>query len=317
MKVFQEKSGNLIEFKGLSGKKDFDYESEIQKLIENNLTTVFPNLEFLSTEYRIENLRPDSVAFDNDSRSFIIIEYKNVKHKGVIDQGMSYYQLIQEKKENFILLYQKIKGKLLLIDDINWDETKIIFIAPLFSEHQKRANMSSALPIELHEIKKYENNIITLNRLEGGKKSLNGNIKNKSEKKLSITLDEYDIDDFMDGKYGMQTKPTPEFRKLYKKIIDMISELFDDLEFKQRKQYGGFYSIQTGQSICTFDPSYKTKINFYYSTNKKELLPLNDFILDKSGGHYGMGMHGSEIKNEEDIKKAISYVKIVYDEKIS
>ena len=76
MKVFQEKSGNLVEFKGLTGKKDFDYENEIQKLIENNLNTVFPNLEFLTTEYRIENLRPDSVAFDIESNAFVIIEYK-------------------------------------------------------------------------------------------------------------------------------------------------------------------------------------------------------------------------------------------------
>ena len=317
MKVFQEKSGNLVEFKGLTGKKDFDYENEIQKLIENNLNTVFPNLEFLTTEYRIENLRPDSVAFDIESNAFVIIEYKNVKHRGVLDQGMSYYQLLQEKKENFVLLYQKIKGKLITVDDINWDETKIIFISPIFDEHQRRANMSSALPIELYEIKKYENDIITLNRLDSGSKSSGTKINNKPDRKMSITLDEYDMDDFMDGKYGMVTKPTPEFRKLYKKMIDMILDSFDNLEFKQKKKYGGIYSVQDGQSICTFDPSFKTKIMFYYSTTKKDLIPLNDFILDKSKGHYGLGIIGSEIKNEEDVKKAISYVKIIYDSKIS
>ena len=33
MRVYQDKSGKLIEFKGISG-KNFDYEKEIQKLIE-------------------------------------------------------------------------------------------------------------------------------------------------------------------------------------------------------------------------------------------------------------------------------------------
>ena len=317
MKVFQEKSGNLIEFKGISGKKDFDYEKQIQKLIENNLSSVFPSLEFITTEYRIDNLRPDSIAFDTETKAFVIIEYKNVKHRGVLDQGMSYYQLLQEKKENFILLYQKIKGKLVSVDDVNWDETRIIFISPIFDEHQRRANLSSSLPIELYEIKKYENDIITLNRLESGSQlplSKNGS---KPERKMSITLDEYDIDDYMNGKYGMKTTPPPEFKKLYKKMIDIISNSFENVEFKQKKKYGGFYSSQEGQSICTFDPSYRSKIMLYYSTTKKDLIPLSDFVLDKSKGHYGLGIIGSEIRNEEDVQRALPYIKIIYSDKIS
>ena len=82
MRVYQDKSGKLIEFKGISG-KNFDYEKEIQKLIENNLSIVFPGLEFITTEYRIDNLRPDSVAYDMERKAFVIIEYKNVKYKGV------------------------------------------------------------------------------------------------------------------------------------------------------------------------------------------------------------------------------------------
>ena len=40
MKVFQEKSGNLIEFKGISGKKDFDYEKQIQKLMNKMIRSL-------------------------------------------------------------------------------------------------------------------------------------------------------------------------------------------------------------------------------------------------------------------------------------
>ena len=317
MKVFQEKSGKLIEFKGLGGKKDFDYEKEIQKLIENNLNNVFPNLEFITTEYRIDNLRPDSIAFDMDKNAFVIIEYKNVKHRGVLDQGMSYYQLLQDKKENFVLLYQKHKGKLIKVEEINWDETKVIFVSPIFDEHQRRANLSSELPIELYEIKKYENDIITLNRLESGTRSLLRKNGGKSERKMIVAFDEYDIDDYMNGKYGMVTKPDSEFKNLYKKMIDVILNEFEGVEFKQKKKYGGFYLSEDGQSICTMDPSYRSKIMLYYSTTKKDLVSLSDFVLDKSKGHYGLGDIGSEIKNEDDIKKALPIIRIVYSDKIS
>ena len=117
MKVFQIKNGKLTEFNETGRKKADDNEKLIQSMIEKNLSTVFPSLDFLTTEYTIDNLRPDSIAFDNDSKSFVIIEYKNVKHKGVVDQGMSYYKLLQEKKENFVLLYHKIRGKVLDVSE--------------------------------------------------------------------------------------------------------------------------------------------------------------------------------------------------------
>jgi len=316
MKVFQEKSGNLIEFKGISGKKDFDYEKQIQKLIENNLSSVFPSLEFITTEYRIDNLRPDSIAFDTETKAFVIIEYKNVKHRGVLDQGMSYYQLLQEKKENFILLYQKIKGKLVSVDDINWDETRIIFISPIFDEHQRRANLSSSLPIELYEIKKYENDIITLNRLESGSKSSVSKNGSKAERKMSISLDEYDIDDYLNGKYNRSCEGTEEIKKLYKKMLDIISNSFENLEFRQKKLYGGFYSTQDGSSVCTFVTN-KGKLSLYYSTTKKDLIPLSDFVRDESRGHWGLGNFGSVILNENDIKKALPIIEIVYSDKNS
>ena len=316
MKVFQEKSGNLIEFKGISGKKDFDYEKQIQKLIENNLSSVFPSLEFITTEYRIDNLRPDSIAFDTETKAFVIIEYKNVKHRGVLDQGMSYYQLLKEKKENFILLYQKIKGKLVSVDDVNWDETRIIFISPIFDEHQRRANLSSSLPIELYEIKKYENDIITLNRLESGSKSSVSKNGSKAERKMSISLDEYDIDDYLNGKYHSSCKAAEEINAVYKKMLDIISDSFENLEFKQKKFYGGFYSSQDGQSICTF-VTRRNKINFYYATRKKGLIPLSDFVHDAPENHWGLGIFVSDIMNEDDIKKALPIIEIVYSDKIS
>jgi hypothetical protein len=47
----------------------------MQKLTENNLDSIF-GLEFIATEFQLHNLRIDTLAFDNETNSFVIIEYK-------------------------------------------------------------------------------------------------------------------------------------------------------------------------------------------------------------------------------------------------
>jgi hypothetical protein len=144
----------------------FDNERLVQQLLEENLGQVFPGLEFVKKEYQIEVLRPDTIAFDQEKKSFVIIEYKNLTNKSVIDQGISYYQQLQEHREAFILLYNKERGKLYDIDNIEWDETRVIFIAPSFTTYQTKSSRFAGLPIELYEIREYEGRILTLNRIE-------------------------------------------------------------------------------------------------------------------------------------------------------
>lgn len=244
MKVFQTKNNTIIELHETSGKKADENEKLIQTLIENNLTTIFPSLEFLTTEYQIDNLRPDSIAFDNDRNSFVIIEYKNVKHKGVVDQGMSYYKLLQEKKENFVLLYHKIKGIVLDAEnDVNWDETRVIFISPEFTEHQKRASQSISLPIELYEISKFDEGITLLDKI-GGEKEIS--VKGKSRTSF-VKMDEYSEEDYLAGKYHRMT-PTEDTLNMYMTLKNKILETFPDTEVKQKKLYVGFYSKENVRS---------------------------------------------------------------------
>jgi len=312
LKVFQLKNDKLSELKELGSKKADENEKLIQNLIEHNLCTVFPSLEFLTTEYQIDNLRPDSIAFDNDRNSFVIIEYKNVKHKGVVDQGMSYYKLLQEKKENFVLLYHKIKGKVLDTDkDVNWDETRVIFISPEFTEHQKRASQSVSLPIELYTISKFENGLVLLDKIEEKIDST----KERTKSTSIIRLDEYSEDDYLEGKYGTQV-PNEQIKKLFFKLKHKILDIFSEIENKQKKKYAGFYSKKDGSAICTVEVK-KSLLNLCYSTTKKGVIPIDSFVKDYSGkGHWGLGDYMSEIKNDSDIEKAIPLIEKVYNMKV-
>jgi predicted transport protein len=312
MKVFQIKNDKLTEFSETGGRKVDDNEKLIQSMIEKNLSTVFPSLDFLTTEYMIDNLRPDSIAFDNDSKSFVIIEYKNVKHKGVVDQGMSYYKLLQEKKENFVLLYHKIRGKVLDAEkDVNWDETRVIFISPEFTEHQKRASQSVSLPIELYTIAKFENGIILLDKIENKN---NFSSKEKTKSTSIIRLSEYSEEDYLDGKYGTQA-PNESTKSLFYKFKNRILDTFS-VESKQKKKYVGFYSKKDGSAVCTIEVS-KTKLRLCYSTTKKGIVPVDSFVKDYSlKGHWGIGHYLSEITNESDIQKAMPLIEKVYNFKV-
>ena len=53
----------------------FKLEKDIQSLVEKNTETIF-HLEFIETEFKVENYRIDTLCFDEENNSFVIIEYK-------------------------------------------------------------------------------------------------------------------------------------------------------------------------------------------------------------------------------------------------
>ena len=73
----------------------FNLEKDIQEIVENNSEELF-QLEFVSSEFSAQNFRLDSVCFDNETNSFVIIEYKKSKKFSVIDQGFTYLVQVQE-----------------------------------------------------------------------------------------------------------------------------------------------------------------------------------------------------------------------------
>ena len=59
-------------------KVEFKYERDLQKLTEDNLEELF-GLKFVATEFQLDNLRIDTLAFNEQTKSFVIIEYKRGK----------------------------------------------------------------------------------------------------------------------------------------------------------------------------------------------------------------------------------------------
>ena len=141
--------------------KEFKLEKDIQNIIEKNLNEIF-NLQFVKSELSIKNFRVDTLGFDKENKSFVIIEYKRGSNYSVIDQGYTYMSLLLNNKSDFILEYNELCGGTLKRDDIDWTQSKVIFVSPQFTEYQKHSINFKDVPFELWEINRYENDLIGL-----------------------------------------------------------------------------------------------------------------------------------------------------------
>ena len=161
MDLYKIKDNQLDSLK----RESYELEKDIQSLVEKNVEEVF-DIEFVKSEMSIDSFRLDSLCFDNNSNSFVIIEYKKGKNFSVIDQGYSYLSLMLNNKSEFILEYNESMGKTLKREDVDWSQSRIIFISPSFTHYQKNSVNFKDVPFELWEIKKFSNDIVGFNQLK-------------------------------------------------------------------------------------------------------------------------------------------------------
>jgi len=140
----------------------FKLERDIQTLIEDNCREIF-NLKFVKTEFTIQKYRIDSLCFDEESNSFVIIEYKKTHSYSVIDQGFSYLSTMLNNKADFVLEFNESTGDKLKRDEVDWSQSRVIFVSPSFNSYQKDSVNFRDMPFELWEIKQYQNELIRLN----------------------------------------------------------------------------------------------------------------------------------------------------------
>ena len=98
--------------------KPFNLEKDIQSVVEQNTQELF-NIDFVTSEFSLGDFRIDSLCYDDENKSFVIIEYKKGKSYSVIDQGYSYLSLMLNNKSDFILEYNENKKNSLKRGDVD------------------------------------------------------------------------------------------------------------------------------------------------------------------------------------------------------
>ncbi len=271
MDLYNLKSKKLSQIES----KSFNIEKDIQSIVEENTQELF-NLDFVSSEFSLNEFRIDTLCYDEENNSFVIVEYKKGKSYSVIDQGYSYLSIMLNNKSDFILEYNENKKNNLKRKDVDWSSSKVIFLSPSFNTYQKNSVNFRDVPFELWEIKKYTNNMISLNQhqpsskesiqeLEGTKDSV---IKDVGKEVKVVSEDEL----FVGKKEGLHDL----YLEMKEKILD-----WDDLKLTNNDRY---VRVIRGKKIKFYIHVQKdnlrinflSRIDFMGNVKSKK----NKFILD-------------------------------------
>ncbi len=297
MAIFQiGKADNLEVIK----ENPFKLEKDIQSLTEKNLSIIF-GLECVKSECALNNFRLDTLAFDNDSKAFVIIEYKRDKNFSVIDQGYAYLSLLLNNKADFILEYnENLKGTLKR-DDIEWSQSRVLFVAPSFTTYQKEAINFKDLPIELWEVKRYNNQTVNYNQIKtpGSQES----IKTISREDDTVDKVTKEIKVYTESEHLI--KGSELTRELYETLKNAILNL-DDLELKPKKKYIGFIANSNVVDVHIQKKTLKMWINLHkgFLDDPKKLARDVSEI-----GHWGNGDYEILMTSEDEIDYILTLIK--------
>lgn len=259
MPLFKKSKSKLIKIK----EKGIPNEKDIQKVTEENLNEIF-GLEYISSEFTVGNLRIDTLCFNPENNSFVIIEYKKDRSFSVIDQGFAYLAIMLNNKAEFLLEYnESVKSKHLNRADIDWSQSRVIFISPFFTAHQKASINFKNLPIELWEINYYEDNLIEYEKIEPLESSekIETITGDKFIKEVAREIKTYDLDWHL-------KRGSDKTRKLFYSLRDKIFEL-GEIKEKYLQFYVGYRINEGNINFCA--------IHFY-----KAKLGLSIIIPDKN-----------------------------------
>ena len=221
--------------------KPFTLEKEIQNIVESNTEEIF-NLRFVSSEFSLDGLRFDSICFDEETKSFVIIEYKKDSSFSIIDQGFAYLSTMLNHKADLILEYNETTGKILKKNEVDWNQPRIIFISPSFTTHQKISTNLKDIPFELWEIKRFEDDLVSLNKIiTSSKESVKG-ISSNSITKGADEIKTYETSDLL-------SRSSQKIKDLWEKISQRISK-FDQDTFLSTTQGYIRFSFNDANTIC-------------------------------------------------------------------
>ena len=267
-------------------------------------------LQFITSEFPISEFRLDTLAYNPETNAFVIIEYKNTKNFSVIDQGYSYLSTLLNNKADFVLKYNQHfdmnKGK----NDFDFSQTRVIFISPHFTNFQLKSVEFSDIPFDLFEVSKYDNDIIsyekvnktnssasikTFNKVSSTKSSVNKEIKVWSEENI------------------IKNKPD-EIIDVYRELKERISLEFDECEIFYTKLYFGF---KVNKKIFVTGELVKSYLKLWININNSELKDYNNLARDvRNLGHHGVGTFEVNITLDNDLNYIMSLIKQAYDEKL-
>jgi predicted transport protein len=290
---------------------NFNKEKDIQTLIENNLEVVF-NCKFIDTEFSTgseHSGRIDTLALSEDNNP-VIIEYKKIASSELVNQSLYYLSWIKDHKGDFQIAVNKKLGKNIEID---WNDIRVICIAPEYKKYDLHAVRMMGANIELWQYKYYNTNTLYLEE-----------IFRKSTALMSTETDTKVKNPVMveAGKKAAQTRQTgsytfeehlevcdDKFKVILQELRTFIIGIAETVEEMPKKFYITYKVSQNFVCIATT----KSKIVLFLKINPKEIKIPNKGRDVSNIGHYGTGDLELTINNVEEMEKSKEYIKNAYE----
>lgn len=302
MPIYKQTDNKLIPIK----EKKVGLEKTLQNLVEANLSDVF-GLSFVVTEFPLNSLRIDTLAFDEEAKAFVVIEYKRDKNFTVIDQGYAYLALMLNNKADFVLEYNEKTKKNLRKDDIDWSQSRVMFVAQSFTKYQQEAIGFQDLPIELWEVKKYDEDLVSFNQVRASEKSesIKTVTKNKDIERVSREIKQYSVEDHIKPSWS-------KAKELFDEFSQRVLELDPRFEIHPVKYYIGF-NIENKNVIAVKVRTTKLLLELLRVQPKDLKDPEKKTRYRKNSfEYYNKHITQFDINSEDDIDYAMSLVKQVY-----
>jgi predicted transport protein len=299
MEIFQIRNSELLPIR----EKKVDLERDIQRLTEANLQRVF-GLELIRSEFALHQFRIDTLGFDSENSSFVIIEYKRDRSFSVIDQGYSYLALMLNNKADFILEFNEQKDSSLKRDDVDWTQSRVIFVANSFTSYQQNAINFRDLPIELWEVKVFDNSTIGYNQLVSPEstESIKTVSKSKTIQKVNTEVKVYTLGDHL-------ANINPEIKTLFEELRGRVLSLDSNIEERPKKKYIGYRS----KNAFLYIKVQKGQLKVWLMPNKSDLDDPKDFCRDvRAIGHHGGGQSEVVLNNSQDLNYVMGLVEQSY-----
>ncbi|MFH1366491.1 MAG: hypothetical protein ABIH38_00685 [Patescibacteria group bacterium] len=282
--------------------KSFKLEIDLQKLIDNNLKELF-GFDFIKTEFGGQGLSIDTIAYDPETKAPVLIEYKRDEQDTVFDQGMSYLGWLLEHKGDYkVELMEKIGKK-----EIDWTQTKVIFIARNFSKYHIKAASFRNLPIELWRYDFYDN-FLLLEKIELVKSdiSISSVVKNYSAEKITKEIKPYTVEQHLQ-------KGSPLTQELFNQFDEGFPNIAQGFEKHPVKYWIGYY--KGGYNLVEISIQKKKLILSLLRAKPSDLSDPEQKMkyMPYSLKNYNKHISTVNINNQSDVVYSLMLIKQLYE----
>lgn len=294
----------LIKNNRLLKQSNFKLEKDIQSFVEKHIPDILgEEYEFVCTEFSVGNFRIDTLAFNKETKSFILIEDKKVENKSLVDQGLTYLKLLKDRRADFILKYNDIKKTNYNINDIDISQSKVIFFSPYYNKYQIYSSDYQNIPFDLYKITKYEDDIVDIEKIEKtSKEKFNNEIFKELTNEDKNEIKVYTEEDHL-------ARACEALKETYEALKDKMLEL-GDIDIDVKKVYIAF---KGRRNIVDIEVMQK-KLIVFINVKKGTLNDPMNILSDISNiGHHGNGDYSFDIYKQDDIDMIIPFIRKSYE----